>query len=321
MDIKSVKRASLFALMVIGVFACKKDSDSTTTYKSLSGTLAVGSLPEYVNPGDEFDFESTGVTLPSTETDQSIELVFTYKPSDADVKDTTTTFHLTIPEDHLGEYKLVATAEAKGYYTKSLTLTTTVVSGKSLTGYDKTSLSQFQDARDGRRYRFMESGGKVWMADNLAYYEKDSEGAYTFGASYAQVKATDDIFGGFYSWKDAVTACPEGWRLPSVSEWDALGESAGDLMVDAKYNGARLWEFWPDVKITNRHSFYALPFGYATITDGEYSFTGFNDYAFYWADNGGEPVCKYVFVSSPKVLTWESPSETDFAAQIRCVRE
>ena len=64
-----------------------------------------------------------------------------------------------------------------------------------------------------------------------------------------------------------------------------------------------------------------MPFGYATIVDGEYTFTGFNDYAFNWADDAGKPVCKYIYVSNPKVIDWPSASETDFAAQLRCIKE
>ncbi len=65
---------------------------------------------------------------------------------------------------------------------------------------------------------------------------------------------------------------------------------------------------------------FLMPFGYATIVDDEYDFTGFNDYAFYWASDEGKPICKYIYVATPKVLDWVNPSETDFAAQIRCVK-
>lgn len=318
-----MRRNIIFAIAVLGVLSisCKKDKNNTATYKSMSGDLSVGTeMLSFVNPGDKFDFVSSGVTIPESETDKTVERVYTYKDSEKNKKDTIDKYSVVIP-DIVGEYKVTATAEAKGYYTKTKVLTTTVVSGKSLTSCDKSSLAQIQDLRDSKHYRTTVIGGRTWMADNLAYFEKDAEGKYTLGNPYSGVKATEDVFGGFYSWGDARKACPSGWRIPTIEEWNALGESAGDLMCDAYYNGGRLWEFWPEVKKTNKHNFFAMPFGYATIVDGEYTFTGFNDYAFYWADDAGKPVCKYIYVSNPKVIDWPSASETDFAAQLRCIKE
>lgn len=313
------KTIIVLALGALLCFSCKKD-DETVTYNSLSGTLTIGEMPEYVNPGDKFSFKSEGVSIPDSETDKTLEITYTYKPSDADKKDTVSTYELVIP-DKVGEYSIVATAELDGYYTKSVTLKTNIVSDKSLTGFDKGNLARIQDTRDAKLYHVTEIAGKQWTADNIAYYEKDKDGNYTFGASYYRTKATDDIMGGFYSWEEAQTACPSGWRIPTVEEWNALGSAAGDLMCDAYLNEARLWEFWPDMNITNKHGLYAFPFGYAVIAGEEYTFAGFNDYALYWADDNGKPSCKYVFVSTPVVLDWADPSETDFAAQLRCVRE
>ena len=306
-----------FAFSFVLASACKKD-ESTPSYKSLSGTLEIGTLPLYVNPGDEFSFTSSGVSLPESETDQSLEIIYTYKNSENNKKDTLSSYSVTIP-DIVGEYTITATAELTGYYSKTSTLSTTVVSEKSLTEYDLTSLSQVLDNRDGKRYRRSSINGKWWFAQNLAYYEKNEEGEYSFGSSYYSEKATEDVFGGFYSGEEALRACPEGWRLPTVEEWDALGGLAGDMMCDSYYNGERLWEFWPEVNKTNKLKLFALPFGYATIAEGDYSFTGFNDYACFWATKAGVPVCKYIYSQTPELLEWESPSPKDFAAQIRCV--
>ncbi len=315
------RKAVVVALALGGLlsYSCKKDSSSSSTYSSLSGTLTVGELPLYVNPGDVYSFESKGVSIPDTETKEDVILYYVYKNSVDNQRDTVSSYSVTIP-DMVGEYTITATAEATGYYSKTVTLTATVVSDKSLTGCDRSSLSSFTDTRDGKSYSQVNIDGKFWMAENLAYYEKDSDGKYLAGRSYYEEKATDDIFGGFYNWEDAQSACPSGWRLPTSEEWNALGESAGDLMCDAYYNGERLWEFWPDVKVTNKHQLFLMPFGYATIVDDEYDFTGFNDYAFYWASDEGKPICKYIYVATPKVLDWVNPSETDFAAQIRCVK-
>ena len=306
------------AICVIAA-ACKKEDDSTTTYKSFSGTFEVGELPSFVNPGDEFDFVCEGLSFPEDETDDSIEIVYTFSASDTDKTDTVSTYHLVVP-DIVGEFTLTAKASATGYYTKTVTLTTTVVSDKSITGANKKNLAQQHDPRDAKRYHYTTIGVQKWFSDNLAYFETDAEGNYKFGRPYMDASAAEDAFGGFYTWDEAQRACPTGWHLPSLDEWNAIGDQAGDLMCDAYYNGARLWEFWPDVQVTNSKKFFAYPFGYVTVVDSEYTYTGFNDYAFFWADKDGSPACCYIYVAEPKVKVWDNPSPTDFAAQIRCVK-
>ena len=101
------------AICVIAA-ACKKEDDSTTTYKSFSGTFEVGELPSFVNPGDEFDFVCEGLSFPEDETDDSIEIVYTFSASDTDKTDTVSTYHLVVP-DIVGEFTLTAKASATGY--------------------------------------------------------------------------------------------------------------------------------------------------------------------------------------------------------------
>lgn len=305
------------ALGALALSACKKDEE-TTTSKSLVGTLSAGSMDAYSNPGDTYTFSASGLSLAADETDQSIEIIYYFK--DGDYTDTTTTFTLTIP-DTLGTYSITVGAKAEGYYTRSVTLSTTVVSERSLTNIIKPIGSTIEtDSRDSKKYLTVPAGGLTWFIQNLAYFEKDAEGNYTLGRPYKSAKAIEDIVGGFYNWTDAQNACPAGWRMPTAAEFDALGADAGALMCDGYFNGARLWEFWPSVKITNSLGFGALPFGYATIVDDEYTFYGFNDYCYFWVDNAGSPACRAIYVKDSDIKVWDSPSPTDFAAQLRCVK-
>ena len=305
------------ALAALATVACDEE-DSTTTSKSMTGSLTVTPVEAYSNPGDTYVLEASGLGLASDETDTSLVIKYVFKVG-SDAADTTATEQVTIP-DTLGTYSITVSASATGYYTRSTTLTTTVVSERSLTGLGREGNPDFTDSRDSKEYYTVTAGGLTWFAQNLAYFEKDAEGNYTFGRPYASAKATEDVMGGFYNWADAQAACPSGWRLPAADEFDALGTSAGALMVDAYYNGERMWEFWPGVNVTNSTGLGLLPFGYATIVDDEYTFYGFNDYSYYWVDNAGSPMCRSIYVKDADVKVWGSPSATDFAAQVRCVK-
>jgi len=306
------------ALGAIALSSCKEKEESTTTSKSFRGTISAGSMDAYSNPGDTYTFNASGISLAADETDSSIEIVYTFTVDD--VVDTTTSKTVVIP-DTLGTYSITVAAKAEGYYIRSVTISTTVVSEKSFTETGREEATpDFTDPRDNRQYFTVAAGGLTWMAQNLAYFEKDSEGAYTLGRPYSSSKATEELFGGYYTWTDAQNACPAGWRIPTAAEFDALGTDAGAIMGNARFNGNLLWEFWPEVKITNSTGLFALPFGYATIVDDAYTFYGFNDYCFFWVDNAGAPMCRSIYVKDPDIKVWGSPSATDFAAQLRCVK-
>lgn len=91
----------------------------------------------------------------------------------------------------------------------------------------------FTDTRDGRVYKCVTIGNQVWMAENLCYTE-----SLTFAKTErAWAKLTVESkaycyyrnrsswgYGCLYTWAAANVACPEGWHLPSGSDWNELEE-------------------------------------------------------------------------------------------------
>jgi uncharacterized protein (TIGR02145 family) len=161
---------------------------------------------------------------------------------------------------------------------------------------NKKSDDSFTDERDGNTYKTVKIGEQIWMAENLKYLpsvDAPTTGSYTEphyyvydyeGNNVEEAKATDTYktYGVLYNWKAALSACPEGWHLPTNSEWEQLIEFLGGETVAGgklKSTDSIYWNI-PNEGATNESGFNALPGGYR-----EYSgvFSYLNSYGFWYS--------------------------------------
>jgi len=254
--------------------------------------------------------------------------------------------------DELQTNTVICGVFAEGYSSSTQSKYVTTVKGGldgkgSITGCGfETWTRKFTDPRDGKEYYTVTAGGMEWFGQNLAFEGKltgDDGKSLGCGFPYQSCSAMTDVFGLYYTKEQAKKACPEGWRLSTAEDWLALAVEAapeqenidgtsfekfgtfsgiaGSLMADAKFNGNTMWEYWPQVKITNALHFAAVPAGMATVGSSSKKFEGVKEYSVFWtdADNGDSGLYRYIYVDSPDVQIGEGyPS---FAASVRCVRD
>jgi uncharacterized protein (TIGR02145 family) len=160
---------------------------------------------------------------------------------------------------------------------------------------------------DGNSYNTLQIGNQCWMKENLKVSKYrdgtviplDESGGTTgigTGQTWSSIKAGARTlyehspsnlatYGYLYNWYSVVDSkglCPNGWHVPSDSEWTALTDFLGGLSVAGgkmKTTGTTYWNS-PNTGATNESGFSVLPGG-IRFSDG--SFFNIRDFAFFWS--------------------------------------
>lgn len=161
-----------------------------------------------------------------------------------------------------------------------------------------------KDRRDGKIYKTVSLGTQHWMAENLdvvAFLNGDLIAQATNFQEWeaAQINETPawcyyafnaengKKYGKLYNWYAVIDPrglAPEGWRIPSYSDWKTLenyafykGSTATSISQQLMSKTA-----WNDsVKGTDELKFNALPGGYHETYDS----IGLGEIAYYWSDD------------------------------------
>lgn len=171
----------------------------------------------------------------------------------------------------------------------------------------------FTDSRDGKVYKTVKIDDQVWMAENLAF--KTENGCWVYEGIEDYVKT----HGYLYSWEVATSACPAGWRLPSMQDWWYLStylggdEQAGGRL---KETGTTSWKS-PNARATNSSGFTALPSGRSGDTNMEY--IGYK--AFFWTNvDDDDATSWYASLSSSDAELLFNPTDKKDGYSVRCIQ-
>lgn len=320
---------TLAAFMAVACLVACHDDDDTTETDYVDGSVSFD-FPSYVLQGYTQEVTASGAYL---EDDDDTPVYYRWNASWNDVGyDTTDVYSAVIPDDTLGTFTLACYAFALDYTSINKSQSVTIVNDGLDGSLTETGIADsdscFTDTRDGTTYYTTTIDTLSWMRNNLAW-----DGS---GTPYEDAEAMRKISGHYYNWEEAVGACPEGWRLPTDAEFAAMATAvtgtaheagqifagaAGALMADAYFNGTRLWEYWPDVKVTNASKLSMLPFGYA-IDGGGTKFEGAYSFAAFWtADEVDADRGLYRYISSSYTDVYcNAGDKASFRANVRCVR-
>lgn len=161
----------------------------------------------------------------------------------------------------------------------------------------------FTDSRDSKSYRFVKIGSQYWMAENLAYLPEVSPPSvmsgsvphyYVYGyegssPGAARAATNFSTYGVLYNWPASLSACPEGWHLPTLAEFaNLISFTGGDTIAGYKMKSTGGWNTNAGENGNGDDSFgfTALPGG---DLEGAGAFLNLGNYGSFWtsgADGG-----------------------------------
>ena len=167
------------------------------------------------------------------------------------------------------------------------------------------------DTRDGHSYKTVTIGSQTWMAQNLNYETADS---YCYGDTPSNCTK----YGRLYTWAAAMDSvgswsangkgcgygktcsptypvrgvCPEGWHLPTQTEWNTLFTAVGGQSTAGKMlKSTSGWN--SSGNGTDAYSFSALPAG-GRGGNGHFNYEGNN--AYFWSSTDDNSYYAYSMI-------------------------
>ncbi|MFA9392184.1 MAG: FISUMP domain-containing protein [Prolixibacteraceae bacterium] len=175
-----------------------------------------------------------------------------------------------------------------------------------------TPLFYFMDERDSSTYKASKIGKQIWMAENLVY--ETSTGSIIYKSNQENLIT----YGRLYNWETAKTACPAGWYLPEIFEWQELIDYTGQK------SGVKLkstWGWYNGLNGTDDFNFCGLPGGFGTgskyfyyLTELGKWWTASNDYR----DTIGAYNVRMYYKSDE--MTNNNYSEKEYYYSVRCLK-
>jgi uncharacterized protein (TIGR02145 family) len=215
---------------------------------------------------------------------------------------------------------------------------------------------------DNNVYWTVDIGNQTWMAENLKVihypdgtlltFVNDSatwDAIFTNDIAYCWYEdnsANGEIYGALYTWAAAMNGagtsdanpsgvqgvCPDGWHIPSDSEWKELEMYLGMSQAEAdsenvrgtneggklKETGTIHWDS-PNSGATNTSGFTALPGGFRASNG---AFGGIGIYASFWSSTENQAWTawrRFLNYSDSKVI--RNYYNMDYGFSVRCVKD
>jgi len=178
-------------------------------------------------------------------------------------------------------------------------------------------------------------GTQCWMAQNLdigtqiSSKANPADKAVVTKYCYNDSPANCNLYGGLYSWdvamqhtekENARGICPEGWHVPSESDWTILNTYLGSDASGGKMKepGTRHW-ISPNNGATNTSGFTALPAGFRLFSNSTFKQLGAE--ADFWSSTMNDANSVVIFnIDGSDVTLVKGFDDKRYGYSVRCIK-
>ncbi|MEI6752622.1 MAG: LamG-like jellyroll fold domain-containing protein [Paludibacter sp.] len=185
----------------------------------------------------------------------------------------------------------------------------------------------FTDSRDGHIYKTITIGTQTWMAENLAYLPvtpsepsvglEDETDWMNKTTPYYYSGYNVAKYGVLYNYYAALTAAPDGWRLPCDDDWNILSNYlGGENVAGGKMKTTVDW-LNPNIGASNSSLFTAQPSGYR-YWDG---LINESQSSYWWSstsDDAGHAYDRYLYYNNEIATRFNDNKYYGFS--VRCIK-
>lgn len=155
-------------------------------------------------------------------------------------------------------------------------------------------------------------GNQIWTAENLNV--KTDSGSWC----YDNDESKADIYGRLYNWETAKKLCPEGFRLPTLQDWNNLINFYGTYDVVAEK--LKSTNYWHESNVGNEdpNSLKGLPGG---LFNGSENFFGEKFSGYFWTDTqAGETHAVYINLDYDKTEVLQDQQKKSYGFSVRYIK-
>ena len=159
-------------------------------------------------------------------------------------------------------------------------------------------------------------GNQVWMAKNLEV-TVDSSGRAINAVAYNHDSSLVNRYGRLYTLEEAQRACPAGWRLPTMQDWQNLFDQLGGMSeAGGRMKTVEYWDA-PNVGASNSSGFSVFPAGGASASD---QFDGLGYAAHFWSDSGSDTTAEVPSLMNSRADVYILNLNRSMKASVRYIR-
>ncbi len=164
--------------------------------------------------------------------------------------------------------------------------------------------STFVDSRDSKEYKFVKIGNQYWMAQDLDYKKE------TYFC-YDDIASNCNDYSVLYDSLEAASVCPNGWHLPSESEFQKLEKTIGFSDADTAMTGFR----GNGIRLKSKAGFNMKKY-VGCYSSGTYIYQDLS--TFYWLERGGY---RRIRIEDDQIYKPNTPALNTARFCVRCIRD